>query len=95
MSSLPRHRDLVDIWRYIRKESSQETADRVESIIRRKFLYPADFPNAAPFTPGLLGRRRRAHFHFDMFERLLPCQCQVVQLLKIQPELRRVAKVAP
>ena len=27
-------RDLVAIWRYIKKESSQETADRVESVIR-------------------------------------------------------------
>ena len=41
MSSLPRHRDLVGIWRYIRKERSQETADRVESTIRSKFLYRA------------------------------------------------------
>ncbi len=38
-------RDLVDIWRYIRKESSQETADRVEFVIRSKFLYLAEFPN--------------------------------------------------
>ena len=37
-------RDLVDIWRYIRKESSEETADRVESVIREKFVYLADFP---------------------------------------------------
>ena len=28
-------RDLVQIWRYIKKESSQETADRVESVIRK------------------------------------------------------------
>ncbi|MGC1373199.1 MAG: type II toxin-antitoxin system RelE/ParE family toxin [Candidatus Sulfotelmatobacter sp.] len=26
--------DLVQIWRYIRKESSEETADRVEAAIR-------------------------------------------------------------
>ena len=31
-------RDLVQIWRYIRKESSLETADRVESVIRSKFF---------------------------------------------------------
>ena len=44
-------RDLVQIWRYIKKESSQETADRVESVIRRKFAYLADFPKG--------GHRRR------------------------------------
>ena len=27
-------RDLVQIWRYVKKESSPETADRVESVIR-------------------------------------------------------------
>jgi plasmid stabilization system protein ParE len=37
-------RDLVQIWRYITKESSQQTADRVESVIRSKFVYLADFP---------------------------------------------------
>ncbi len=31
-------RDLVEIWRYLKKESSVETADRVESVIRRKFV---------------------------------------------------------
>lgn len=37
-------RDLVEIWRHIRKESSEQTADRVESVIRGKFAYLADFP---------------------------------------------------
>jgi plasmid stabilization system protein ParE len=32
-------RDLVDIWRYLVKESSEEIADRVESAIRGKFAY--------------------------------------------------------
>ena len=36
--------DLVQIWRYVKKESSHETADRVESVIRSKFVYLADFP---------------------------------------------------
>jgi plasmid stabilization system protein ParE len=39
-------RDLVQIWRYIKKESSQETADHVESVIRGKFVYLAEFPGA-------------------------------------------------
>jgi plasmid stabilization system protein ParE len=36
-------RDLVEIWRYIKQESSRETADRVESVIRSKFVYLAKF----------------------------------------------------
>ena len=38
-------RDLVAIWRYLKKESSEETADRVESVIRNKFVYLAEFPH--------------------------------------------------
>jgi len=38
-------RDLVEIWRYVKAESGQETADRVESVMRSKFAYLADFPD--------------------------------------------------
>ena len=34
-------RDLVQIWRYLKKESNRETADRVESVIRGKIVYLA------------------------------------------------------
>jgi plasmid stabilization system protein ParE len=44
-------RDLVSIWRYLKRESGQETADRAESVIRSKFPYLAQFPGA--------GHRRR------------------------------------
>ena len=33
-------RDLVQIRRYLKKESNQGTADRVESVIRSKIVYP-------------------------------------------------------
>lgn len=46
-------RDLVEIWRYLKKESSQETADRVESVIRSKFVYLADFPGAGHWRRDL------------------------------------------
>jgi antitoxin ParD1/3/4 len=38
-------RDLVDIWHYLKTQGSQQTADRVEAVIRSKFAYLADFPN--------------------------------------------------
>ena len=31
-------RDLVEIWRYIKRESSIEMADKVESVIRDKIV---------------------------------------------------------
>ncbi len=37
-------RDLVQIWRYLKNESSETTADRIESVIRSKFLHLAQFP---------------------------------------------------
>jgi antitoxin ParD1/3/4 len=46
-------RDLVDIWRYIKQESSRETADRVESVIRSKFAYLADFPGGGHWRRDL------------------------------------------
>jgi len=45
-------RDLVEIWRYLKKEVSQETANRVESVIRSKFAYLAGSP--APATGGAI-----------------------------------------
>jgi plasmid stabilization system protein ParE len=46
-------RDLVRIWRYVKKESDQETADRVESVIRSKFVYLADFPQGGHWRRDL------------------------------------------
>ena len=34
-------RDLVEIWRYVKRESSSEMADRVESVIRDKIVFLA------------------------------------------------------
>jgi plasmid stabilization system protein ParE len=39
-------RDLVAIWRYLNKEAGQETANRVEGVIREKFVQLASFPGA-------------------------------------------------
>lgn len=46
-------RDLAQIWRYIKKKSSRETADRVESVIRAKFVYLADLPHAGHWRRDL------------------------------------------
>ena len=40
-------RDLFDIWRYLKKESNEETAERVESVIRSKFAIWRRFQAAA------------------------------------------------
>ncbi len=38
--------DLAQIWRYIKKQTSVEMADRVESVIRDKILYLSKTPGA-------------------------------------------------
>jgi len=43
--------DLVEIWRYIKEQSSLVIADRVETAIREKFAFLAQTPGA--------GHRRR------------------------------------
>lgn len=53
-------RDLVQIWRYTKKEAGQETADRVETVIRSKFPYLAEFPRAGHTRANLTA----AHVRF-------------------------------
>ena len=46
-------RDLVQIWRYIKKQSNLETADRVESAIREKIAFLAANPGAGHWRKDL------------------------------------------
>lgn len=46
-------RDLMQIWRYLSREGSEEIADRVESVIRSKFVYLANFPSGGHLRPDL------------------------------------------
>jgi len=45
--------DLVQIWRYIKNNSSLEMADRVESVIREKFGYLAGRPGVGHWRKDL------------------------------------------
>jgi antitoxin ParD1/3/4 len=46
-------RDLVQIWRYVKREVGREAADRVESVIRTKCVYLASFPGAGHWRHDL------------------------------------------
>jgi plasmid stabilization system protein ParE len=46
-------RDLMQIWRYLKREVGLAAADRVESVIRNKFVYVAGFPGAGHWRPDL------------------------------------------
>jgi toxin ParE1/3/4 len=45
--------DLVEIWRYIKKQSSVEMADRVESVIRDRTVFLAANPEAGHWRKNL------------------------------------------
>jgi toxin ParE1/3/4 len=45
--------DLVQIWRYIKKQSSVVVADRVESAIRDKIVFLAGSPGAGHWRKNL------------------------------------------
>ena len=45
--------DLVQIWRYIKKNASLEMADRVESVIRDKIVYLAERPGGGHWRKDL------------------------------------------
>ena len=47
--------DLVQIWRYIKKQSSIEMAERVESTIRDKLVFLAGNPSAGHWRKNLTG----------------------------------------
>jgi toxin ParE1/3/4 len=45
--------DLVEIWRYIKKEGSVEIANHVESVIRDKIVFLAKNPGAGHWRKNL------------------------------------------
>jgi len=45
--------DMVQIWRYIKRESSIEVANRVEAVIREKFVVLSKSPNAGHWRKDL------------------------------------------
>ena len=45
--------DLVQIWRYIKKQSSVGVADRVESVIRERIVFLARTPGAGHWNKNL------------------------------------------
>src|SRR6266853_4100612 len=45
--------DLVQIWRYIKKQSSVEMADHVESVIRERLVFLAANPGAGHWNKNL------------------------------------------
>jgi plasmid stabilization system protein ParE len=87
-------RDLVQIWRYIRKESSEETADRVEFVIRSKFGYLADFPGGGHWRRDLTAAEVRFLSVYSYLIVYRP-ETKPLQIVAILHAHRDVAKILP
>jgi plasmid stabilization system protein ParE len=87
-------RDLVDIWRYLKKESSQETADRVESMVRSKFVYLAGFPRGGHRRRDLTSADVR---FFSIYSYLIVYgpETEPLQIVAILHARRDVANILP
>ena len=87
-------RDLVSIWRYIRGQSNEETADRVESVIRSKFIYLADFPNGGHWRRDLTSAEVR---FFSVYSYLIVYRpnTKPLQIVTILHASRDITKILP
>ncbi len=87
-------RDLAQIWRYLEKESGRDTADRVESVIRSKFVYLADFPGAGHWRQDLTSAHVR---FFSVYSYLIVYRPETkpLQIVSILHGRRDVAGILP
>lgn len=85
-------RDLAHIWRHLKKEAGGETADRVESGIRSKFAYLADFPGAGHWRHDLTGANVR---FFSVYSYLIVYRSETkpLQIVSILHGSRDVAEI--
>jgi plasmid stabilization system protein ParE len=83
-------RDLVQIWRYLKQESSEDTADRVESVIRSKFIALADSPHIGHWRRDLTTAEVRFFLVYSYFIVYRP-ETKPLQVVSILNSCRDVA----
>ena len=86
--------DLVQIWRYIKKESSLPVADRVESVIRDKIAFLAQVPGAGHQRKGLTDEDVRFFpvYSYLIVYRLHTRPLQVVSILHGRRDVEQILK---
>jgi antitoxin ParD1/3/4/toxin ParE1/3/4 len=86
--------DLVQIWRYLKKQSSVAVADRVESVIRAKIAFLAKTPGAGHWNKNLTDEAVR---FFPVYSYLIVYRpemepLQVVSILHGHRKVERILK---
>ena|SRR6266478_4743069 len=86
--------DLVQIWRYIKKQSSVEIADHVESVIRDRIAFLAGSPGAGHWRKNLTDEAVK---FFPIYSYLIVYQphtkpLQVVSILHGRRDVEQILK---
>jgi antitoxin ParD1/3/4/toxin ParE1/3/4 len=86
--------DLVEIWRYIKAQSSLETADRVESVIRERLVFLARNPGVGHWRKDLTDEAVRflPVYSYLIVYRPENKPLQVVAILHGRRDVERVLK---
>jgi plasmid stabilization system protein ParE len=89
--------DLVEIWRYIKQQSSLEMADHVESVIRERILFLAQSPGAGHWRKDLTDISVR---FFPLYSYLVVYRAetkplQIVAILHGRRDVEKVPKKRP
>jgi toxin ParE1/3/4 len=88
---------LVGIWRYIKKQSSLEMAERVEGVIRDRIVLLAENPNAGHWRKDLTGEAVR---FFPVYSYLIVYRpatkpLQVVAVLHGRRDVEKILRQRP
>lgn len=87
-------RDLVQIWLYIRRQSSIQMADRVESVIRDKIVFLAGAPEAGHWRKDLTDEAVKFFpvYSYLIVYRPKTKRLQVVSILHSHRDLEEILK---
>ncbi len=85
-------RDLVQIWLYLKNGSSQDTADRVESVTRDKIAFLAEHPHIGHLRRDLTALEVRFFLVYTYF---IVCRpetrpLQVVSILHVRRDIAAI-----
>ena len=89
--------DLIEIWRYIKKQTNFEMAERVESVIREKIVFLAENPGAGHWRKTLT---QEAVKFFPVYSYLVVYRpetkpLQIVAILHGRRDVERILKERP
>jgi len=85
-------RDLAQIWRYLKKETGRETADRIEAVIRSKVALLAQAPGIGHWRRDITAADVRffAVYSYLIVYRPDTKPLQVVSILHARRDVERV-----